>query len=102
MRRLPRCSRWSARRGVRPRSPSPRPLSPTMDGRPRPRRGDSFAMSIGKPRTLGANDLDRVAEIERDTFPDPWSKRSFAETIAREQVRSIAVDDAEGRLVGYA
>jgi ribosomal-protein-alanine N-acetyltransferase len=56
----------------------------------------------GKPRPLGQADLDRVTEIERATFPDPWSRKSFAETIEREQVRSLAIDDDEGRLVGYA
>ncbi len=55
-----------------------------------------------RPRPLALADLDRVAEIERATFPDPWSRRSFAETIEREQVRSLAIDDAQGRLVGYA
>lgn len=59
-------------------------------------------MPSGKPRPLEPADLDRVEEIERATFPDPWSKRSFAETIEREQVRSLAIDDGEGRLVGYA
>jgi ribosomal-protein-alanine N-acetyltransferase len=59
-------------------------------------------MATAKPRPLVLADLDRVAEIERATFPDPWSRRSFAETIEREQVRSLAIDDAEGRLVGYA
>jgi ribosomal-protein-alanine N-acetyltransferase len=59
-------------------------------------------MPTGKPRPLAPADLDRVTEIERATFPDPWSRRSFAETIEREQVRSLAIDDAEGRLVGYA
>jgi ribosomal-protein-alanine N-acetyltransferase len=56
----------------------------------------------GKPRPLAQADLDRVTEIERATFPDPWSRKSFAETIEREQVRSLAIDDDEGRLVGYA
>ncbi|MFI5213145.1 MAG: ribosomal protein S18-alanine N-acetyltransferase [Gemmatimonadales bacterium] len=59
-------------------------------------------MAIGKPRRLATADLDRVAEIERATFPDPWSRRSFAETLEREQVRSLAIDDEQGRLVGYA
>ena len=59
-------------------------------------------MATGKPRPLALADLDRVAEIERATFPDPWSKRSFAETIEREQVRALAIDDEAGRLVGYA
>jgi ribosomal-protein-alanine N-acetyltransferase len=55
----------------------------------------------GKPRPLAEADLDRVAEIERATFPDPWSRRSFAETIEREQVRALAIDDEIGQLVGY-
>jgi ribosomal-protein-alanine N-acetyltransferase len=61
-----------------------------------------MATARPRPRPLALADLDRVAEIERATFPDPWSRRSFAETIEREQVRSLAIDDAQGRLVGYA
>ena len=47
---------------------------------------------VGKPRPLVEADLERAAEIERATFPDPWSRRSFAQTLAR--VFGIAaVDD---------
>jgi ribosomal-protein-alanine N-acetyltransferase len=58
--------------------------------------------SIGKARPLVEADLDRVVEIERATFPDPWSRRSFAETLERERVRGLAIDDDSGRLIGYA
>ena len=56
----------------------------------------------GKPRPLATADLDRVAQIERATFPDPWSRRSFAEAMARPEVHALALDDETGRLVGYA
>ena len=58
-------------------------------------------MPIGSPRPLVSADLDRVAEIERATFLDPWSRKSFAETIEREQVCALAIDDEAGRLIGY-
>jgi ribosomal-protein-alanine N-acetyltransferase len=54
-----------------------------------------------EPRELSVTDLDRVVEIEKVTFPDPWSRRAFLETLARPDVRGVALDDDLGRLVGY-
>ena len=57
---------------------------------------------IGRPRPLVEADLTRVAEIERATFSDPWSRRAFAETLERAEVRGLAIDDVAGRVIGYA
>lgn len=54
-----------------------------------------------EPRTLTEADLSRVVEIERHTFSDPWSRSAFVETMAREEVRGFALDDDEGRVIGY-
>jgi len=53
-------------------------------------------------RPLVEADLDSVARIERAAFTDPWSRRSFEELLAQPQVRAIALDGDDGRLVGYA
>ena len=53
-------------------------------------------------RELVAADLDRVAAIERDTFADPWSRRSFAGMLGQGHIKAIAAVDDRGSLVGYA
>ena len=55
----------------------------------------------GTPRPIVAADLARMAEVEGGLFPDPWSRQAFADTLARADVRGVAVDDGGGRLVGY-
>lgn len=54
-----------------------------------------------EPRPLREHDLARVVQIELATFSDPWTRSSFAETLAREEVSGLAVDDDQGRLIGY-
>ncbi|HEY2806669.1 MAG TPA: ribosomal protein S18-alanine N-acetyltransferase [Gemmatimonadales bacterium] len=51
-------------------------------------------------RPLTDADLDRVTAIERDTFADPWTRKSFAQMIGQRHVRAIAA--CETMLVGYA
>lgn len=53
-------------------------------------------------RPLAAADLGRVAEIEREIFPDPWSRRSFAAMLRQAHIHAIAAFDEKGALVGYA
>jgi ribosomal-protein-alanine N-acetyltransferase len=55
-----------------------------------------------KLRPLLNEDLDRVVEIERDTFADPWSKRSFAGMLRQAHIHGIAADEPSGLLIGYA
>ena len=57
--------------------------------------------ALPAPRPLASADLDAVTRIEREIFPDPWSKRAFAESLAREDVRGWAQDGVDGRLIGY-
>jgi ribosomal-protein-alanine N-acetyltransferase len=52
-------------------------------------------------RLLAEADLDRVAEIERATFSDPWPRRAFAESLANAHVVGLAAAAADGRLLGY-
>ena len=53
------------------------------------------------PRRARPGDLARIAQIERATFPDPWSERSFADTIARRGILALVVDGPESRPVAY-
>jgi len=53
------------------------------------------------PRPLVPADINRVVEIERQTFSDPWSRSAFLESLARPEVTGIALDDESGRLAGY-
>ena len=53
-------------------------------------------------RDLVSADLDRVAAIERDTFADPWSRKSFAGMIGQPHIRAIAALGSNGEPIGYA
>jgi ribosomal-protein-alanine N-acetyltransferase len=50
---------------------------------------------------IGRNDIPRVAEIERASFPYPWEERDFVEALKQPRCYGIAafIDD---QLVGYA
>jgi [ribosomal protein S18]-alanine N-acetyltransferase len=59
-------------------------------------------------RTATEDDLDAIERIERASFSDPWSRRSFAELVGRESVVFlVAVSPESGeegrveRVVGY-
>ena len=52
-------------------------------------------------RELRDEDLALVAAIERETFADPWSRRSLSETLRQDHVRGIALENANGTLIGY-
>ena len=53
-------------------------------------------------RPLATADLDAVVAIERLTFADPWSRKSFASTLGQPHVHALAADAAGGALAGYA
>lgn len=65
-------------------------------------------MSPGKEiaiRDATVADVDAIAEIERTTFSDPWSPRSFRELVGRpDVVFEVAVTDdgPNAPVVGYA
>jgi ribosomal-protein-alanine N-acetyltransferase len=52
-------------------------------------------------RTLGADDLDAVEEIERASYPTPWSRSMFATELAKPGSLSLGAFDPDGRLAGY-
>lgn len=51
---------------------------------------------------LKASDLQAVLEIERESFPDPWSEKLFAEELDGDPRRLNAALRVKGRLAGYA
>lgn len=60
-------------------------------------------------RPLRPTDLDRVAEIERASFTDAWSRESFAELVALEHVHAwvletgpVCTGKAGPTVAGYA
>jgi [ribosomal protein S18]-alanine N-acetyltransferase len=46
-------------------------------------------------------DLDRVAEIERSAFSDPWSRGSFGALLGRPHVYFAVAEHADAGIVGY-
>ena len=53
-------------------------------------------------RRLEMRDLDRIEEIERESYPTPWSRSMFAGELAKpSSVRLGAFDTDRGVLVGY-
>ena len=57
--------------------------------------------TTAKVRPLQEDDLTRVAELERATFADPWSRRSLAESLRQDHVRALVVENEDGCVVGY-
>jgi ribosomal-protein-alanine N-acetyltransferase len=54
-------------------------------------------------RRLGLRDLSAIEEIERSSYPTPWSRSMFAGELAKPSSICIGAFDAEtGALVGYA
>ncbi len=52
-------------------------------------------------RPAAAADLDAIERIERASFGDPWSLKSFAESLARDFVRTnVLLED--GVVIGYS
>ena len=46
-------------------------------------------------------DADRLAELERVCFPDPWSREGLAEVLASTLCISLVIE-VGGEVVGYA
>jgi len=53
-------------------------------------------------RRLEANDLDVVEEIERASYPTPWSRAMFAAALQKPSSLAIGAYHDAGELVGYA
>ncbi len=52
-------------------------------------------------RRLRARDLDSVEDIERRSYPTPWSRSMFAGELAKPSSICLGAFDPEGNLVGY-
>jgi ribosomal-protein-alanine N-acetyltransferase len=53
-------------------------------------------------RRLEAGDLDAVEEIERASYPTPWSRAMFAAELQKPSSLAIGAYHGTGELVGYA
>lgn len=53
-------------------------------------------------RTMTESDLPRVLEIERASFPTPWTKRMFEHQLLLDDIAINLVLVVGGRVVGYA
>ncbi len=52
-------------------------------------------------RPLEPADLDAIEQIERASYPTPWSRSMFASELAKQTSLSIAAVTPEQQLVGY-
>src|SRR5947207_13156589 len=59
-------------------------------------------MTTVELRKLELRDLNEVEEIERVSYPTPWSRSMFASELAKASSLCLGAYDADtGRLVGY-
>lgn len=52
-------------------------------------------------RKMGIEDLDRVMEIEEESFTTPWSRDSFLLEITKNKLARYIVSEIDGLVVGY-
>ena len=52
-------------------------------------------------RNMTAEDIPAVVEIEKECFSLPWSEKSFAESIVREDTIFLVCEEKEGAIMGY-
>jgi len=65
------------------------PGSPAMTGR----------LTI---RPMQSGDIDAVAGLEVEVYPQPWSSKVFREELALPNRRYVVAEDGTGTIVGYA
>lgn len=51
-------------------------------------------------RLARESDLGAVVQIERDSFADPWSRESFASSLALDRMRFLVAEDADQERTG--
>ncbi len=51
-------------------------------------------------RPMLMEDLEQVAEIEKNSMPSPWSKELFEEELHRDQAHYFVLEE-EGKVAGY-
>ena len=52
-------------------------------------------------RRLELGDLDAIEQIERVSYPTPWSRSMFTSELAKPSSRSLAALDDDGSVIGY-
>jgi ribosomal-protein-alanine N-acetyltransferase len=52
-------------------------------------------------RNMTAEDIPAVVEIEKECFSLPWSEKSFAESIVREDTIFLVCEEKDGAIMGY-
>lgn len=52
-------------------------------------------------RPAEADDLDQIAQVEADSFGQPWRRETFEALLGRPSV-DIVVAESDGRVAGYA
>ena len=102
--------------GRRRATSAARAFSRAARGRAWPGRGDRAvvpacsgcrserAMTTVELRALGLSDLRAIEEIERRSYPTPWSRSMFAGELAKPSsicLGAFDLDGESGRLVGY-
>jgi ribosomal-protein-alanine N-acetyltransferase len=53
-------------------------------------------------RAMGLDDIPQVMEIDRLSFPLPWSENSFRKELAENEHAYFFVAEAQGGIVGFA
>ncbi len=69
-------------------------MKPLSTGLPGTERGGLMI------REMGSGDLEMVLEIERSSFPAPWTRRLFEETLSSKISLAFVLEE-EGILLGY-
>ena len=65
----------------------------------RPARGVVVNASVGETlmvRRCAAMDIERVADIERASFSDPWSFETFSAALALRHMRFLVAEERAG------
>lgn len=52
-------------------------------------------------REMQESDIDRIVEIEQESFSPPWSREAFLLELTRNILAKYIVVEVEGRVVGY-
>ena len=52
-------------------------------------------------REMTLEDIDQVLEIEKETFPIPWSKDAFEKEVSNNQLAVYLVAEVDYKIAGY-
>lgn len=52
-------------------------------------------------REMQLEDIDQVLDIEKETFPIPWSKEAFEKEVAKNELAIYLVAEIDSKIAGY-